>query len=230
VDAGAVGPTTLLYLRISGSKSKMGRRTDWTPNSIDKTRRFGDRVYQHTGRNFKRKIDANRYSEGLRKQGLQTRVVKNSKTEVSRGRKYAVYSREPYHGMAGNRPETLERYRIRKQRTPRKQSDFEGVEIWFTKHFSSQQAIRDDWIFNVKSLEMSDLVKDDLEWNLRQKGIWYENIEREGPPSYYCVLNKLQVYCAVKDLGKLIITTTFPYLKYFQHKMRSLPKIAFANI
>jgi hypothetical protein len=208
----------------------MGRRTDWTSSSTDETRRFSGKVYQHTGRNFKRKIDAKRYSEELRKQGLRARVVKNQKTEGFHGGKYAVYSKESYHGMAGNQLETVERYRIKKEKTPRKQSDFEGVEIWFSKHFSNQQAVRHDWMFNVKSLEMSDLVKDDLEWNLRQRGLWYENVEREGPPSYYCVLNKLQVYCAVKDLGKLIVTTTYPYSKGFQHKMRSLPKITFANI
>ena len=205
----------------------MGQKKNWTasPNEL---KEFQGKVYTHTGRNFKRKIDAKRYSEELRGEGLKARVSKNPKIEGFHGGKYAVYSRETYRSMNVDQSNTVERYLIKKK--PRKKGDFKGIDIWFTKHFNRQLAIRDDWIFNVKSSKMAERVKDDLEWNLRKKGKWYENIERDGLPSYYCVLNKLQVYCAVKDKGKLIVTTTFPYSKTFLTKTKSLPKILFEDI
>ena len=88
---------------------------------------------------------------------------------------------------------------------------------------------RDDWLFNVETKTDSWGRRKELEWKMLHKGHWYENIERSGIPSFYCVLNQLQVYCAVKKDDILIVTTTFPYTKAFKTQTLKYPKIVFSK-
>ena len=103
------------------------------------------------------------------------------------------------------------------------------VKIRFTKHFQTRQVERDDWMFNVETKKESWERQKDLEWKLLHQGHWYENIQRSGEPSFYCILNQLQVYCAVKKGDVLVVTTTFPYNKSFKIKTLKYPKVDFSE-
>jgi hypothetical protein len=106
------------------------------------------------------------------------------------------------------------------------------MDIYFLPHFGDQQVDRDDWIYNSQSFDDSLECRKNLAWKLRNKGQWYENDNRDGPASYYCIVNKLQVYCAIKDKDKngediMKIVTTYPYKQSLKKRFAGLTKFNF---
>ena len=100
------------------------------------------------------------------------------------------------------------------------------MDIYFSKHMSSKEIERDEWLFNINSWNEAIEMNDGLEFKLRNRGIWYYDEKRSeelGSDYFRCVINKLSTYCAVLDEEKgLVITTYFPYKKSDRKKLDSL--------
>ena len=100
----------------------------------------------------------------------------------------------------------------------------EFLDIKFTNHFVERKTERDDYLLSTKRYSETRKNKTRTERLLRERGRWYSKYDREeGITRLYCIVNNLEVYCAVMIDDPMdpyiLITTYFPYTSKVKRKL-----------
>ena len=98
------------------------------------------------------------------------------------------------------------------------------MDIKFTNHFVERKTERDDYLLSTKRYSETRKNKTRTERLLRERGRWYSKYDREeGITRLYCIVNNLEVYCAVMIDDPMdpyiLITTYFPYTSKVKRKL-----------
>ena len=98
------------------------------------------------------------------------------------------------------------------------------MDIKFTNHFVERKTERDDYLLSTKRYSETRKNKTRTERLLRERGRWYSKYDREeGITRLYCIVNNLEVYCAVMIDDPvdpyILITTYFPYTTKVKRKL-----------
>jgi hypothetical protein len=95
------------------------------------------------------------------------------------------------------------------------------MEIIFTHHAIEKKTERADWLVRTEHYGETRRKKAELEELLRTKGEWYEREGKDGITRYYCIVNKLEVYCGIylDDEDIILITTYYPYTSKMRKRL-----------
>lgn len=95
------------------------------------------------------------------------------------------------------------------------------MDIIFTHHAIEKKTERADWLVRTNYYGETRKKEPQLEELLRNKGIWYEREGKDGITRFYCIVNKLEVYCGIllEEEDDILITTYYPYTSKMRKRL-----------
>ena len=112
-------------------------------------------------------------------------------------------------------------------------SDFVKNPIVFSHHAFERKTERQDWLVRTKRYGETRQRKDALSNLMIQKGRWYCRYDNdEKLLKFFCIVNKLEVYCGIyiDDEDIILITTYYSYTQKMKRRLFPRRKENFESI